>query len=384
MEDFLYIVAGEASGDLRGAELLRPLKESRPNLRVLGAGGPRLAALADGPFLDWSEEAVVGIWEVVRKYGYFRAQLDRMLAEIETTRPRILLLVDYPGFNLRLAAAAKSRLPHLKTIFYVSPQVWAWNRGRIPKMAGYLDLMLCIFPFEKPLYEASGLRTEFVGHPMLDSLALLKTEGKRHGDLIGLFPGSRDREVRRLFPTMLEAARLLSQRHPKLRFEASAANPRLETWMREHTAASGFDPCFCPVNTGRFYSLAQEATVGIVCSGTATLEAAYFGLPMVITYKVTPITYAMGKLLIRVPHLGMPNVLANREIVPELLQKAASPVALARVVEGLLLNPPLREAQQTAFGEIIASLGAPGAGARAAEFVAEMLTTESSRHSHSS
>jgi lipid-A-disaccharide synthase len=377
VEDFLYIVAGEASGDLRGAELLRPLKETCPNLRILGAGGPRLAALADGPFLDWSDEAVVGIWEVVRKYGYFKAQLNRMLAEIETTRPRILLLVDYPGFNLRLAAAAKKRHPDLKTIFYISPQVWAWNRGRIPKMAAYLDLMLCIFPFEKPLYEASGLRAEFVGHPMLDSLDLLKTGLQRHGDLIGLFPGSRDREVKRLFPSMLEAARLLSQRHPGLRFEASAANQRLEAWMREHTAASGLDSRLCPVSTDRFYSLAQEATVGMVCSGTATLEAAYFGLPMVITYKVTPITYAMGKLLIRVPHLGMPNVLANREIVPELLQGAASPEALARVVEGLLLTPPLREAQQTAFREIIAALGAPGAGARAAQLVASMLSAES-------
>jgi lipid-A-disaccharide synthase len=373
VEELLYIVAGEESGDRRGAELLRPLKEACPHLRILGAGGPRLAALADGPFLDWSGEAVVGIWEVVRKYGYFKAQLKRMLAEIEATRPRALLLVDYPGFNLRLAAAAKSRLPNLRTIFYISPQVWAWNRGRIPKMAGYLDLMLCIFPFEKPLYEASGLHAEFVGHPMLDSLAPIKTGVKRRGDLIGLFPGSRDREVHRLFPAMLEAARILSRRHAGLRFEASAANPRVEAWMNEHLAAAHLDAGFCPVSTGRFYSLAQEATVGMVCSGTATLEAAYFGLPMVITYKVTPITYVMGKLLIRVPHIGMPNVLANREIVPELLQEAASPAALARVVEALFLDPARREAQQADFREVIAALGAPGAGARAAQLVAGML-----------
>ncbi len=374
MEELLYIVAGEASGDLRGAELLRPLKEACPRLRVLGAGGPRLAALADGPFLEWSEEAVVGIWEVVRKYGYFKAQLDRMLSEIEATRPRALLLVDYPGFNLRLAAAAKRRLPDLKTIFYISPQVWAWNRGRIPKMAEYLDLMLCIFPFEKPLYEASGLRAEFVGHPMLDSLAPLKTGIERRNDLVGLFPGSRDREVKRLFPPMLEAAQLLSARQPGLRFEASAANLRVAAWMRDHVAARQVDPHFCPIGIGRFYSLAQAATAGMVCSGTATLEAAYFGLPMVITYKVTPITYVMGKLLIKVPYLGMPNVLANREIAPELLQEAASPEALARVVGGLLEAPVRREAQQTAFAEVISALGAPGAGARAAKLVAETLS----------
>jgi lipid-A-disaccharide synthase len=371
--DLLYIVAGEASGDQRGAELLRPLKEACPHLRVLGAGGPRLAALADGPFLDWSEQAVVGIWEVVRKYGYFKAQLNRMLAEIEATQPTALLLVDYPGFNLRLAEAAKKRLPHLKTIFYISPQVWAWNRGRIPQMERYLDLMLCIFPFEKPLYEASGLRTEFVGHPMLDSLAPLKTGTARQDNLIGLFPGSRHREVKRLFPAMLEAARLLSGSHHGLRFEVSAANPSAAVWMREHIASRQFDPNFCPVGLDRFYSLAQEATVGMVCSGTATLEAAYFGLPMLITYKVAPLTYVAGRLLVRVPYLGMPNVLANREIAPELLQEAASPTALARVAGSLLNEPARREAQQAAFREVLASLGEPGAGARAARVVAEMV-----------
>ncbi len=373
MADLLYIVAGEASGDLRGAELLRPLKASSPGLRVLGAGGPRLAALSDGPFLDWSEEAVVGIWEVVRKYDYFKAQLKRMLDEIESTQPTALLLVDYPGFNLRLAEAAKKRLPRLKTIFYISPQVWAWNRGRIPQMARYLDLMLCIFPFEKPLYEASGLRTEFVGHPMLDSLAPLKTGVARRSDLVGLFPGSREREVKRLFPAMLEAARFLSRTHPGLRFEASAANPRVAAWMREHVSKQQFDPNFCPIGLDRFYTLAQEATVGLLCSGTATLEAAYFGLPMLITYKVAPLTYVAGRLLVRVPYLGMPNVLANREIAPELLQHAASPGALARVAGGLLNEPERREAQQAAFREIIVALGKPGAGARAASAVAGML-----------
>ena len=373
MPDLLYIVAGEASGDLRGAELLRPLKAACPELRVLGAGGPRLAALADGPFLNWSDEAVVGISEVLRKYCYFKAQLNRMLDEIETTQPTALLLVDYPGFNLRLAEAAKKRLPHLKTIFYISPQVWAWNRGRIPKMACYLDLMLCIFPFEKSLYEASGLRTEFVGHPMLDSLAPLKTGVVRRSNLVGLFPGSRDREVRRLFPAMLEAARLLSARDPCLSFEVSAANPRVAFWMREHVSSRQFDPHFCPIRLDRFYTLAQEATIGMVCSGTATLEAAYFGLPMLITYKVAPLTYVAGRLLVRVPYLGLPNVLANREVAPELLQEAASPKALAAVTEGLLHDPTRREAQQTAFREIIATLGEPGAGIRAAKAVAEML-----------
>ena len=370
----LYVVAGEASGDARGAELLHALRSLQPDLEVLGAGGPKMEALATGPFLEWSGEAVVGLWDVLKKYGYFREQMDRMLAEIERIQPDVLLLIDYPGFNLRLANAAKRRCPRLKTIFYISPQVWAWNRGRIPKMARYLDLMLCIFPFEKTLYEASGLKTEFVGHPMLDSLAPLKTNASRSENLVGLFPGSRDREVRRLFPAMLEAARLLSARVPGLRFEAPAANTRVAAWMLEHMKNSNFDPAFCRIGLDRFYPLAQEATVGMVCSGTATLEAAYFGLPMLITYKVAALTWLAGKLLVRIPFIGMPNVLAGKQVVPELLQSEASPPKLAATLQELLQNQGMRATQQAEFAEIIRGLGAPGAGARAANEVAAVLS----------
>lgn len=370
----LYVVAGEASGDARGAELLQALQPQLAEIAVLGAGGPKMQAFATGPFLEWSGEAVVGLWDVLKKYGYFRSQMDRMLAEIETTQPDVLLLIDYPGFNLRLAKAAKERFPKLKTVFYVSPQVWAWNRGRIPKMARYLDLMLCIFPFEKALYEASGLKTEFVGHPMLDSLATLKTETPRSENLVGLFPGSRDREVRRLFPVMLEAARLLSSRVPGLRFEAPAANTRVAAWMLEHIKNSNLDPAFCRIGLDRFYPLAQEATVGMVCSGTATLEAAYFGLPMLITYKVAALTWLAGKLLVRIPFIGMPNVLAGKQIAPELLQGKASPQKLAATLEELLQNPSLRATQQDEFAKIIRGLGSPGAGARAAREVANVLS----------
>ncbi len=369
----LYVVAGEASGDARGAELLTALKASLPDIEILGAGGPRMQALATGPFLEWTAEAVVGLWDVLRKYSYFKSQMDRMLAEIETLRPDALLLIDYPGFNLRLAKAAKERLPKLRTIFYISPQVWAWNRGRIPKMARYLDRMLCIFPFEKALYEASGLKTDFVGHPMIDSLAPLRTGAVRSDSLVGLFPGSRDREVRRLFPVMLEAARLLNSLHPGVRFEAPAASARLAAWMLNYMSEHNFDPAFCKIGRDRFYPLAQEAAAGMVCSGTATLEAAYFGLPMLITYRVAPLTWAAGKALVRIPFLGMPNILAGRQIAPEFLQGAATPARLASAMQELLLNPEKRSAQQEAFRGVIEGLGGPGAGERAARVVAEEM-----------
>lgn len=372
-QDSLYVVAGEASGDARGAELLTALKASVPGIEILGAGGPRMQALASGPFHEWTAEAVVGLWDVLRKYAYFKSQMDRMLAEIETHRPDALLLIDYPGFNLRLAKAAKKRHPKLKTIFYISPQVWAWNRGRIPKMARYLDRMLCIFPFEKALYEASGLKTDFVGHPMLDSLAPLKTGVLRSDSLVGLFPGSRDREVRRLFPVMIEAAKLLSGMHPGVRFEAPAASTRLAAWMLNYMSERNFDPAFCRIGLDRFYPLAQEAAAGMVCSGTATLEAAYFGLPMLITYRVAPLTWAAGKALVRIPFLGMPNILAGRQIAPEFLQGEATPARLAKGMRDLLLNAEKRKAQQEAFEEVIHGLGGPGAGIRAAQLVAEEM-----------
>jgi len=372
-ELLLYVVAGEASGDSRGAELLSALTAELPSLQVFGAGGPKMRRFAKGAFTEWTGEAVVGIWEVVKKYGYFKSQMRRMLKEIEALQPQMLLLIDYPGFNLRLAKAAKARCPLLKTVFYISPQVWAWNRGRIPKMACYLDLMLCIFPFEKKLYEASGLTTEFVGHPMLDSLAPLKTNVTRSEHLVGLFPGSRDREVRRLFPVMLEAARLLSASQPGIRFEAAAADVRQAAWMLEHLNERRFDPSFCKVGQDRFYALAQEATAGMVCSGTATLEAAYFGLPMLITYKVAALTWIAGKLLVRIPFIGMPNVIAGRLVAPEFLQNAATPERLARAMAQLLDKPRVRREQQEAFCEIISKLGEPGAGTRAARAVAQLL-----------
>jgi len=369
----IYVVAGEASGDARGAELLEALRKHLPSVHILGAGGPKMQALAQGPFLEWTAEAVVGLWDVLKKYGYFKTQFNRMLEEIAAHNPDALLLIDYPGFNLRLAKAAKARHPGLKTIFYISPQVWAWNRGRIPKMARYLDLMLCIFPFEKALYEASGLRTEFVGHPMLDTLAPLKTDVSRDPLLVGLFPGSRDREVKKLFPVFLGAARILAQKIPGVRFEAPAANPRVAAWMLDYMKAQGFDPNFCRIGRDRFYPLAQEAAAWVVCSGTATLEAAYFGLPMVISYKVAPLTWMAGKLLVKIPFLGMPNVLAGKSIVPELLQGNATPQNIADALGNLLSHAEARTLQQQAFKDIVASLGERGAGERAAREVAAFL-----------
>jgi lipid-A-disaccharide synthase len=364
----LYLIAGEASGDARGAELMRGLQALSADVEFFGAGGREMRALAGGEFFDWADEAVVGLWDVLKKYGYFKAQFDRMLAEVARVQPAAVVLIDYPGFNLRFAKAVRERFPGTKIIYYISPQVWAWNRGRIPKMARLLDLMLCIFPFEQPLYEASGLRTIFVGHPMLDSLAVKRTGVEREAALVGLFPGSREKEVRRIFPTMVEAARRMQAERPELRFEASAASAALAGLMRE-----GLDEAFCPVTVREAHTLMQRAAVGMVCSGTATLEAAYFGLPMAILYKVVWLTYAVGKQLVQVPHLGMPNVLAGREIAREFIQHDCAPEPVAREMLRLLGDEAARAKQQRALEAVIAKLGDRGAGVRAAAEVLALL-----------
>ncbi len=369
----LYLVAGEASGDARGAELMRALREIAPTVAFAGAGGPQMRALAGGDFLDWADEAVVGLWDVLKKYGYFRAQFDRMLAEVARTSPDALILIDYPGFNLRLAKAVRAQHPGIKIIYYISPQVWAWNRGRIPKMAKWLDLMLCIFPFEKPLYEQSGLKTEFVGHPMLDSLAAKRIAEPRDEKLVALLPGSRGKEVRRIFPMMLAAAQRMKRERPDLRFEASAASGRLAEEMRGALTTAGLDETFCAVRAGTAHELMQRAVAGMVCSGTATLESAYFGLPMVILYKVVWLTWVIGKRLVKVDFLGMPNVLAGREIAREFLQDAAQPEPIAAEMLRLVNDASARAEAQCDLAAVIGKLGTPGAGARAARCIADTL-----------
>jgi lipid-A-disaccharide synthase len=369
----LYLVAGEASGDARGAELIRSLRARRDGIEVRGFGGPQMAALAGaGAVHDWiGRAAVLGIIDVVKNYGYFRRQFAVALEEIAREKPDAVVLIDYPGFNLRLAAALKKAGTGATVIDYISPQVWAWNRGRIPEMARILDLMICIFPFEQPLYEQSGLKTVFVGHPMLDSLAEKRVERGREESLLGLFPGSREREVRKIYPVMLEAAGLLSKRYPGLRVAASAASGDMLELMEE--IGGRYPDLRCEVTVGTSHELMQRATAGMVASGTATLEAAYFELPFVLLYKAAWLTFAIGRRLVKVKWLGMPNILADQEVVREFLQEDARPPEIAAEVGRLLESREARTAFQGNLRGVVARLGAPGASGRAAEAILEAV-----------
>ncbi|MEI7822233.1 MAG: lipid-A-disaccharide synthase [Verrucomicrobiota bacterium] len=367
-----YVVAGEASGDSRGVELMRALRELRPDIEFIGAGGREMKAFAGDAIFDWADEAVVGLWDVLKKYGYFRGQFNRMLAEIEAAKPDALITIDYPGFNMRLAKEAKLRMPKLRTIHYISPQVWAWHRGRIPKMAKFLDLMLCLFPFELPLYADAGLRAVCVGHPLLDSLEAEKKEQVRDASLVALLPGSRSKEVRKIFPVMLAAAAKLKASSLSLRFEASAASESLAEVMNciiTERDLGGFPDPGCTVTLRTAHDLMQRAGAGMVCSGTATLESTFFGLPMIILYKVAWLTWFVGKRLVKIPWLGLPNVLAGREIIREFLQYAAKPEPIIAELSRLLGDSSVREEQQRTQAAVIASLGERGAARRAAEAI---------------
>ncbi len=363
----LYVVAGEPSGDNHAAAAAREMRVLDPALAFAGLGGPRLRA-AGGPAIeDWTAEAaVVGLWEVLKKYGYFRRKFDATLDAIVETEPTAVLLVDYPGFNLRLAKALRARGWHRPILYYISPQVWAWNRSRIPKMARWLDAMFCIFPFEKPLFEAAGLRTEFVGHPMIDILATERHELPRDPHLLALLPGSRAREVRLIFPPMLAAARRLRTDNPSLRFAASAANPERLEQMRAARDAFGWGEVECTITQGDAHRLMMQAQAGLVASGTATVEAAFFGLPHAIAYRVAGLTYLVGRMVIKVDHLGMINVLAGREVVREFIQDACTPDALAAELQRLTDDQDYRADQLNAVRAVVATLGEGGAARRAA------------------
>jgi lipid-A-disaccharide synthase len=372
----IYFVAGEVSADNHGAALMRSLRALDDRLVFIGRGGPQMQQIAGGQFKDWiGEAAVLGLWEVLRKYGYFREQFHKTLHEIQENKPAAVVLIDYPGFNLRLARALRTQAPQQKLIYYISPQVWAWNRGRVKKMAHYIDLMLCIFPFEVDLYSQAGLRAVFVGHPMIERLQARKIQTERDPNLIGLFPGSRSREVRKIFPVMLETARELRKRNQNLRFEVAAASEQLAQEMKPAVAAldQPQDREAIQIKLDETATIMQRAWAGVVASGSATLEAAYFRLPFVLIYKVAWPTYLAAKVVVSVKYLGMPNLLADKEVVPEFIQHRARPDAIVKAVQPLIENAKARDRMISEFDAIAPKLGDSGASERAARAIIEEI-----------
>jgi lipid-A-disaccharide synthase len=372
----IYFVAGEVSADNHGAALMRSLRKLEPDLKFIGRGGPEMQQVAGKQFKNWiGDAAVLGLWEVLRKYGYFREQFRETLKEIQESKPDAVVLIDYPGFNLRLARALQKQSPQQKIIYYISPQVWAWNPGRVKRMAHSVDLVLCIFPFEADLYKKSGLRAVFVGHPMMERLQAQKIDVERDPNLIGLFPGSRLREVRKIFPIMMETARQLLRRKPTLHFQIAAASEELAREMNSATAAleEFHDQQPIQIKVGETAQIMQRVWAGIVASGSATLEAAYFRMPFVLVYKVAWPTYLAARAVVNVNYLGMPNLLADKQVVPEFIQQQAKPGTIAKAMGPLVEDVHAREQMISAFDAIISKLGGRGASEHAAQAILEEL-----------
>ena len=369
----IFIIAGEVSGDTHAAGVMREMKALDPAVQFSGLGGPRMREAGGNGIEDWlADSAVLGLWEVLKHYGYFKRKMTETLAAIDAQKPDAVILVDYPGFNLRVAKAIRRRFKG-RIIYYISPQVWAWKKGRIKTMATVLDLMICIFPFEKPLYEKSGLRTEFPGHPMVDRTKTLRKNWQREHHLVGWFPGSRANEVRKLFPVMLDAARAIRLAVPDARFAVAAANEALASEMRDMAEKRGMPEAKQWIETGTVYDLMQRAEVGAVASGTATLEAACFGLPYVLVYHVSWLTYTVGKMVVRIKNLGIVNILASRDVVRELIQHDLTADSLAREMADLLTNHERRRGLIADLSGVVATLGEGGSYARAAQIILDCV-----------
>ena len=356
----IFFVAGESSGDIHGGNLVRAIRALAPDTDCEGLGGDHMAAAGMTLRHNLAERGIMGFTEVVKSLGYIRRIYRETVDRLIESRPDCLVLIDYPGLNLRFARAAHAH--GIPVVYYISPQVWAWKRKRVYTLARTVDKMLVILPFEEPLYRKAGLDCEYVGHPLLDYIASVPLEGRfREGMVIGLLPGSRAQEIQRLMPLMISVAGGIREAYPDARFVTPCVDSAREAQVR--AAAGGF-----PLETvvGQTYELLDGARFCLVASGTATLETALFGAPMVVVYKISPLSYWIARRLVRVDHIAMANILAGKRAVPEFVQHEATadnilPEALALIEDG-----PRRAAVLAEYQRLREKLGEAGASRKAA------------------
>lgn len=372
----ILIVAGEVSGDLHGSHLVRKLRELDPTLRFYGVGGDAMKAAGVELLAHISEMAVVGITEVLSKLRHIITVYRTLKASLESRSPNLVILIDYPDFNLLFARAVHRR--HIPIAYYISPQVWAWRRGRIRAIARMVTKMIVIFPFERELYEHAGVDVAFVGHPLLDSVeprssrdeTLRKLGLDPQAPTIGLLPGSRMSEIQLHLPILLESVPLISQEIDSVQFIVPVA-PGLD--MSTIRAMTQICQNRVRVVANSTYEIMQSADLILVASGTATMEAAIVGVPMIIIYRVSPITYFMGRLLIKTKNIGMVNIVAGKTIVPELIQGRCNPENVAAVVLQFMHDPSTLKKMKYDLRIVRDSLGDSGASQRAAEVIHNLL-----------
>ncbi|MDY6855199.1 MAG: lipid-A-disaccharide synthase [Thermodesulfobacteriota bacterium] len=376
----ILIVAGEASADLHGSNLIHSIKEINPNVEFYGIGGEKIRAMGVDILYDASSMAVVGITEVFSKLKTIMKALRDLKKSLDSYCPDLVILIDYPDFNLHLAKFARKK--GIPVLYYISPQIWAWRGGRIKKIARLVDKMLLILPFERSFYEKEKIDVEFVGHPLVDIVnpKFSKDEALKRFNLekdrltIGLLPGSRKSEVKRLLPIMLNAMKLLNQRLKTPQLVLPVASTMSETEIRKIIDKT-YKDANVNIIEGHTYDLINISNVVIVASGTATLEAAIMNSPMVILYKVSSLTYFIGKFLVKVKDIGLVNLVAGRRIVSELIQNDVTPERIANEVMSILENEEVYYKMKNELSWVKRELGTPGASFRVAKIATDMLSS---------
>jgi lipid-A-disaccharide synthase len=374
----VLMVAGEASGELHGANLVKAMKGLNPDIAVTGIGGMRMEEAGVEILIPCSDMAVVGLTEVFsRLTSIVRAHLI-LRSLLKNSPPDLLILIDYPDFNINLARTA--RRCGVPVLYYISPQVWAWRRGRVRKIAGRVDRMAVILPFEREFYLNTGAEmiVDYVGHPLIDNVPhdLDKEEIKKElglgegNKILGLLPGSRGEEVKRLLPSMIGAAEILSSRYAGLKCVLPVAQTISHDLIRSMTGRSSLEIITAPKDIYRALAVCDMA---MVASGTATLETAIMGVPMVIAYRVSPLSFWIGKMVVKVPYVGLVNLVAGKEVVPELIQDEVTPHGLADQAVSILEDEKKKAAMIKDLQMVRERLGSPGASLRTARIALKMM-----------
>lgn len=364
----IFIITGDISGDMHGAFLAKSLLKKEPHLQIFGMGGERMKAAGIKVLFDLTQFSLIGFVEVTRHIFLFRRVLYQLIDRIKVEQPDAIVFIDYPGFNLRLAEKVKPL--SIPLIYYISPQVWAWGKNRIKKIASLFSGMIVILPFEKEIYEKEGLPAFFVGHPLLDVVKTTESAQLRHepvgNSLITILPGSRPCEVKRLLPVMVKLAQLIKEKKPETQFVILAASSLMEKEIEKILKKKKNS---LKVTQERKYDLINSSALVLTASGTATVEIAILERPMIIFYKVSSFAYPFLKKMVSIPYIGMVNIIAKKKIVPEFIQGRANAEKILPTALALLEQREKREKMSDQLRQVKKSLGNPGAADRAAEII---------------
>ena len=369
----ILMIAGEASGDLHGANLIQAILRKR-HVSFFGIGGSAMENAGASLFYHIKELSVMGITEIVSKLPGILTALSKTKKALKQNNPDLVILIDFPGFNLKVAkAASKMNIP---VLYYISPKIWASRPGRAKKIKKWVTHMAIILPFEQAFFKGYDIPVTYVGNPLLDTNLLAESSDEpkqeEQGSIIGLLPGSREKEVAGLLPVMLAAAEKLKERNPSLRFVVSLA-PSIDAQLMEAIVSPFRDKIIVDIMTGDIKTIFKKADFLVAASGTVTLEAAICGIPMVVVYKVSGFSHFIGKMIIKVDYISLVNLIADKEVVPELVQKMANATAIAEKVSDIMDDGHRLNQMKADLKNVREALGKPGASDRVADIALKMI-----------